>query len=75
LAQVLAALFLGEVVLGLAARLAPQANVFILGLPAKLLITMTIVGATLLFFPEAMNTFERTLTDTFVDGLRGLSTT
>jgi flagellar biosynthetic protein FliR len=71
---VLAALFLAEVVLGLAARLAPQANVFILGLPAKLLITMTIVGATLLFFPEAMNTFERTLTDTFVDGLRGLST-
>lgn len=52
---VAAALFLTEVVLGLASRFAPQANVFLLGLPAKLLISMTLVSTSLLLFPEAMS--------------------
>ena len=33
----LAALFVAEVVLGIASRFAPQANIFLLGLPAKVI--------------------------------------
>jgi flagellar biosynthesis protein FliR len=69
---VLAALFLAEVVLGLAARFAPQANVFILGLPLKILIAITVVGMSFMFFPEAMDGVLRSMRDTFCDGLRGL---
>lgn len=49
-----AALFLVEVVLGLASRFSPQANVFLLGLPAKLLITLMLVSTSFMLFPEAM---------------------
>ena len=51
---VLASLLLAEVVLGLAGRFAPQANVLLLGLPAKLLIAATVVGTTMLTMPEAV---------------------
>lgn len=70
---VLAALFLAEVVLGLAARFAPQANIFLLGLPAKLLVTFSVSGVVLLFFPEAMDHVLSVVEETFTNGLRGLA--
>jgi len=47
----LAALFLAEVVLGVAARMLPEANIFLLGLPLKLLIALGAVSIVLLSFP------------------------
>lgn len=68
----LSALFLTEVVLGLAGRLAPQANVFLLGLPLKLLLALTVGGAVLALFPGAMDSLLAAIADTFRDALRGL---
>jgi flagellar biosynthetic protein FliR len=50
-APVLGALLLAEVVLALAARLAPQANVFLLGLSVKVALTIALLGAALALFP------------------------
>lgn len=69
---VVSALFLTEVVLGIASRFAPQANVFLLGLPAKLLIALSMVTVAVLLFPEAMDGLLRTTADTFTAGLRGI---
>jgi flagellar biosynthesis protein FliR len=69
---VVAALFLVEVVLGLASRFAPQANVFLLGLPAKLLVTFSVVSVALLLFPEAIDGLLRLTADTFTQTLQGL---
>ena len=41
----LAALFIAEVVLGIAARFAPQSNVFLIGLPVKLFAALASIGA------------------------------
>ena len=41
-----------ELALGLAARFAPQANVFLLGLPAKLFAAITVVGSSWILFPD-----------------------
>jgi flagellar biosynthetic protein FliR len=43
-----------ELALGLAARFAPTANVFMLGLPAKLLAALTVVGSAWVLFPDLM---------------------
>ncbi len=67
-----AALFLAEVVLGIASRFAPTANVFILGLPLRLLITFTTVGITLAMFPGAAQGTMRLMRESIVAGLRGL---
>lgn len=72
---VLSALFLLELVLGIASRFAPQANVFLLGLPAKLLLTLVTAGVVLLLFPEALDGLLRIGRDTFVDALAGLRPT
>lgn len=69
---VVAALFLTEVVLGMAARFAPQANVLMLGLPIKILVLLVTVGMAVLLFPEAMTGVLDVVERTFVDGLRGL---
>jgi flagellar biosynthesis protein FliR len=60
-APVLGALFLTEVTLAMAQRFAPTANVFVLGLSAKTLVAMVVLGSSLLFYP------------TFLDRLVGLS--
>jgi flagellar biosynthetic protein FliR len=70
---VLAALFLAEVVLGLAARFAPQANVFLLGMPLKILLALSLVSVALLLLPEAIHGLLETMRDTFVDALRVLT--
>jgi len=69
----LAALFLIEVVFGVASRFAPQANIFMLGLPAKLLAAFGTVTVVILLFPEAMDAVIATMTDTFRDGIAGLA--
>lgn len=51
----LAALFLAEVVLGLLSRAAPQMNVFALGFPLKILITMLMAGIALPLLPDAVS--------------------
>ena len=50
-APVLGALFLTEVALALAARFAPQANVFAIGLPLKVLVSLLAMGITLILLP------------------------
>ena len=49
-------LFLIELILGLASRLSPQSNVFIIGLPAKMLAAMGTVSIVFLAFPEMIST-------------------
>lgn len=48
-------LFLIELLLGLGARLSPQSNVFIIGLPAKMLAAMATASVVLLAFPEMID--------------------
>ena len=67
----LAALFMTELVLGIAARMMPQANVFLVGLPAKLLLAIAVSGLVLAAFPTAMDGVFQIIEDTFVDVLRG----
>lgn len=68
----IAALFLSEVVLGLASRFAPQANVLMLGLPLKVIVLLTTAPLVLLLFPEAMAGMMEVIERTFVDGIDGL---
>jgi flagellar biosynthetic protein FliR len=51
----LAALFLTEIVLGLLSRAAPQMNVFALGFPLKILVTLLLAGIALPLLPDAVN--------------------
>ena len=51
----LAALFLTEVVLGLLSRAAPQMNVFALGFPLKILVTLLLAGVALPLLPDAVS--------------------
>jgi flagellar biosynthetic protein FliR len=69
---VLAALFLAEIVLGVAGRFAPQANLLLLGLPAKLLLTLSLIAVSFLLFPEAMDGVLGSVRDTFRDGIDAL---
>lgn len=54
-APLLGALFLTEVALGLLSRAAPQMNVFVLGFPIKILLTLVLVGLALPRVPAAVN--------------------
>lgn len=53
-APLLAALFLAEVGLGLLSRAAPQMNVFLLGFPLKILLTLGLVGLVLPVLPAVV---------------------
>ena len=66
----LAVLFLLELVLGVAARFAPQANIFLVGMPAKLLVTLFVVSTCFLLFPEAIDGVMTTARTTAVEVLR-----
>ncbi len=68
----LAALFVAEVGLGIATRFAPQANVFSLGLPAKLLAAMFSVSLVFAAFPAAVDGAVGTTRDTIISVIRGL---
>lgn len=67
-----AALFLTEVTMGLASRLAPTANVLILALPVRVLITIVTGTAVLTLLPAASQGSLRLLREGIVAGLRGL---
>lgn len=55
-APLLAALFLADVALGLLSRAAPELHVFMLGLPVKILLTLTLTGLALPLLPGAVST-------------------
>ncbi|SCY13701.1 flagellar biosynthetic protein FliR [Alkaliphilus peptidifermentans] len=62
-APVLLTIFLGNVVLGILARTMPQMNVFIVGLPLKIVIGMLTVIITLQYFiPFSDRLFDRMIT-------------
>jgi flagellar biosynthetic protein FliR len=67
----LAALFIAEVVLGIAARFAPQSNVFLIGLPVKIFAALASVSAVLLLVPETMDGVLDIVQDTFRTTLLG----
>lgn len=58
-APLLGALFLTEVALGLLAKAAPQMNVFMLGFPVKILLSLLLVGLTLPLMPSAVDNLLR----------------
>ena len=68
----LAALFITEVVLGIAARFAPQSNVFLIGLPVKLFAAFASVSAVLLLVPETLDGVMGIMSDTFKTALMGM---
>jgi flagellar biosynthesis protein FliR len=68
-----AALFVADAVLGLANRFAPQTNVFILGLPIKLLITFATMGLVLLLLLPFERSMLQEMTRLFREGIAGLS--
>ncbi len=61
-----------ELAFGLAARFAPQTNVFLLGLPAKLFTSITVVGSAWVLFPDAMADAESYVGQSIEVVLRGL---
>ncbi len=69
---VAAALLLVELALGLASRFAPQTNVFILGLPLKLFVTLSAVGTVLVAFPGVATEVVASVEETAVEALRAL---
>lgn len=69
---VIGVLLMLELTLGIASRFAPQANVFLLGLPAKIFAAITVVGASWVLFPDAVAGMEETVSRTMSAVLRGL---
>jgi flagellar biosynthetic protein FliR len=68
----LAALFIAEIVLGIAARFAPQSNIFLIGLPVKLFAALASISAVLLLVPETMDGVMGIIQDTFKTALMGM---
>ena len=68
----LAALFVAEVVLGIASRFAPQANVFLLGLPAKVITALASVWLVVLLVPETLSGAIAIIERSFSDVVRAL---
>ena len=54
-APLLAALFLAEVAMGLLSKAAPQMNVFLVGFPVKIILTLALVGLALPLMPGAVS--------------------
>lgn len=69
---ILAALLLAELALGVASRLLPQANVFLLGLPLKILVVLAVVTVSVNSFPSIMDWLMDAMEDTFEQVLVGL---
>jgi flagellar biosynthetic protein FliR len=51
----LAVLFLADIGLGLLTKAAPSLNVFSLGFPLKIFITLSLIGVTFLALPDALS--------------------
>jgi flagellar biosynthetic protein FliR len=67
-----AALMVAEVGLGVASRFAPQANVFALGLPLKLIAALATVGLVVAGFPSAVSGAMDSTREIIVTTIRGL---
>jgi flagellar biosynthetic protein FliR len=68
----LAALMVAEVALGVASRFAPQANVFALGLPAKLIAAIATTSLVLAGFPSAVQSSMESTRQIVVTTIHGL---
>jgi flagellar biosynthesis protein FliR len=68
----LGALMVAEVALGVASRFAPQANIFAIGLPAKLIAALATVGLVVAAFPSNMSTSMDVTREIVVTTIRGL---
>ncbi|MDG2114744.1 MAG: flagellar biosynthetic protein FliR, partial [Actinomycetota bacterium] len=69
---ILSALLLSELVLGVASRLLPQANVFLLGLPLKILVVLLVVTVSVSSFPSIMGWLMEAMEETFTEVMMGL---
>lgn len=69
---VIGVLLMLELALGLASRFAPQANVFMVGLPAKVFAAITVVSSAWVLFPDAMALTLDTVEQSLGDVLRAL---
>jgi flagellar biosynthetic protein FliR len=74
-APALAALFVAEAVLGVAARFTPQTNVFLIGLPVKVIAALITVVFVVLLFPETIRGAVNVMEDTFIDVVRSMAAT
>ena len=70
-APLLAALFLAEAALGLLARAAPQMNIFALGLPVKILVTLTLAGLAIPLLPDAVSGMTNQVVKQGLEFIRG----
>jgi flagellar biosynthesis protein FliR len=68
----IAALFVAEVAFGLAAKFAPQANIFAIGLPAKLVAALASVGLVFAGFPTAVAASLDSTKELVITTVRGL---
>jgi flagellar biosynthesis protein FliR len=71
-APAVAALFVAELVLAIAARMAPQMNVFLLGMPVKLLVAFAAIGAVLALLPGSVHGAVDTMVGGFAKILQTL---
>ena len=72
-APALAALFVAEAVLGVAARFTPQTNVFLIGLPVKVIAALITIVFVVLLVPETIRGSLGVMEDTFIDVVRSLA--
>lgn len=66
-----ATLLVAEVLLGMASRLVPQFNVFLLGLPAKIWISLSVLVVLMLRFPPTVSNVIQLIDEGFTTVLRG----
>ncbi len=68
---ILSVLFVGEVAFGLLSRMAPQINTFLVGLPLKAVLTLSMLGTAALAFPRYVDELLATGTDSVLKLLGG----
>ena len=71
-APAVAALFVAELVMAVAARLAPQMNVFLLSMPVKLIVAFGAVGAVIALLPGSVHGAADTVVSSFTKILQTL---
>jgi len=71
-APVMAALFLADLGLAALARFSPQSNAFMIGLPAKILITFLLLGAAMAIFPGAVHQALDAMSGAFTGALHAM---
>lgn len=69
---VIGVLLMLELAMGLAARFAPQANIFMLGMPIKILAAITVVGSAWVLFPDAVDNVEASVARSMDAVMQGL---